>query len=774
MGSGEQMISENRVSNRSIAKNLTIGMILTVLIVSTIAISINFYYTSQSAKAYIENKADELIESMSKILDISLWNFDEETVKGIGASYALNDLISKLKIVDSQGITYFEIDKKKDSSLITRSSKVLHGNKPVGRVDIALTSSYYKEISRQFILSGAFTILINLISLIITITFLLRHFLKKPLNYFTEIVSNYGSGNYDFQDKYAPANEFQPFIMVLNEMGDKISFQMTQLQKAGRELELRVENRTAELAKSNKELAFEISEHKQTEKSLRESEELYSAVVKQASEGIYLLDTDTKKLFKSNHAFQYLLGYTPEEISKLGIYHFLAYGKSAVDDAIHDIISNKYKFLGDSKYRHKNGTVLDFESHANLISFGGREVLCFVVRDITEKKALEDQLRQARKMESIGTLAGGIAHDFNNLLFMIVGNTELALEDMPKSNPAHANLEEIKSASRKAAGIVKQLLNFTRKTDQVLTPIDAVSVIEDALKFLRSTIPTTIEIRKRLPDMEISILADPIQISQIMMNLCANAFQTMEDTGGILEISVENVIIEEGAADSYPGLLSGNFFKLMVSDTGPGIAAEIIDRIFDPYFTTKDIGKGSGMGLAIVHGIVKNHDGFITVESEPGKGTTFSILLPVVIEKPVKEIEMIEKLPRGNETILFIDDEKAITNMIQEILERLGYQVETSLNPEEALVLFQSKSDTFDLVITDMTMPQMTGSQLAGKLMAIRADIPVIICTGHSSFIDEEKAKELGISGYLMKPVSMSKIAKAIRIALDKEYNANV
>ena len=241
-------------------------MILTVVIVSTIAISINFYYVSKNAKAHIGGKADELIKSMAQILDFSLWNFDEETVKGIGASYALNDLILKLKIVDSQEKIYFEIDKKNDIPLITRSSMVMHGNKPVGRVDIALTSSYYREITQQFILSGAFIIFINLIFLIITIKFLLRRFLKTPLDYFSEIVTRYGEGKYILKEKYLPVREFKPFISVLNEMGNKISSQMAQLQKSHNELEVRVKNRTAELAKSNKELESEIFEHKRTEK----------------------------------------------------------------------------------------------------------------------------------------------------------------------------------------------------------------------------------------------------------------------------------------------------------------------------------------------------------------------------------------------------------------------------------------------------------------------------------------------------------------------------
>ena len=389
------------------------------------------------------------------------------------------------------------------------------------------------------------------------------------------------------------------------------------------------------------------------------------------------------------------------------------------------------------------------------------------VRDITKRKQLEAQLHQARKMESIGTLAGGIAHDFNNLLYMITGNAELALDDIPKWNPAHDNLKEIQAASMRAAGIVKQLLNFSRKIDQKLKPIGAITIIKDALKFLRSMIPSSIKICKQLPLTDVSILADPIQINQVLMNICTNASQAMEKTGGNLTINVEIESLTDDAADNYPDLSSGKYVKIAVTDTGPGIDSKIIDRIFDPYFTTKEVGKGSGMGLAVVVGIIKNHGGAITVDSRPGKGATFTIFFPVTTENPVMAVKAPDERLHGNETILFVDDEESIAIMTQKMLERLGYTVETETNPSAAFKLFQSKPDAFDLVITDMTMPQMNGVTLSEKLKTVRSDIPVIICTGHSSLIDEETASEMGIAAYVMKPIRIRDIARTIRQVLD-------
>ena len=427
--------------------------------------------------------------------------------------------------------------------------------------------------------------------------------------------------------------------------------------------------------------------------------------------------------------------------------------KEHVEYEVADPKDNRYYSVTNSPIPHTDGTV------SNLTIF----------HDITEIKTMEENLRQSQKMESIGTLTGGVAHDFNNILGIIVGNTELALDDVPEWNPAHSNLEEIKTASLRASKIVKQLLSFSRKTDQKLQPIEIAFVIKDALKFMRSTIPTTIDIQQDIQVTDETILADPTQINQVMMNLCINASQAMEQTGGNLTVNMEKVILDDNSAKDYPDLRNGEYVKVTVSDTGAGIDPEIIERIFDPYFTTKEVGKGSGMGLSVVLGIINNHNGAISVDSKPGKGTTFSILFPVAAEKPEIEKDTTEELPLGSETVLFVDDEESIVKVVPRMLERLGYQVKIALTPQDALAQFSADPKHFDLVITDMTMPQMTGVILSEKIMGIRPDIPVIICTGHSDMIDEERAKQLGIAAYVMKPIIMTEIAKTIRKVLDKK-----
>jgi PAS domain S-box-containing protein len=521
---------------------------------------------------------------------------------------------------------------------------------------------------------------------------------------------------------------------------------------------------------------LDITESKRTEQAVAQEKERLLVTLRSIGDGVITTDTNGRVTL-INKVAEKLTGCPQAEASGKHIKEVFniinAKTRQQCENPIEKVLVTK--------------TIVELANHTNLISRAGTERMIadsgapifdsnseiigvvLVFRDVTEKYKIEAQLQQAQKMESIGTLAGGIAHDFNNILGIIVGNTELALDDVPKWNSAHSSLEEIKKASLRAKNIVKQLLSFSRKTDQQLQPIQIGLAIKDALKFLRSTIPTTINIHRDIQTTDETILADPTQINQIIMNLCINAFHAMEQTGGDLTITVTKVILDNNSAKDYPDLKKGDHVKIMVSDTGPGIDPKIIDQIFDPYFTTKEVGKGSGMGLAVVQGIIKSHGGAIAVDSSVGKGTKFIMFFPLSIEKPAVEILTNKDIPRGDETILFVDDEISITKMVKRMFERLGYKVETATTPQEALDRFSLNPDHFDLVITDMTMPQMTGVKLSEKLMDIRKDIPIIVCTGHSTLVDEEKAKDLGLAAYVMKPIDMQETAQTIRNVLDKK-----
>lgn len=528
--------------------------------------------------------------------------------------------------------------------------------------------------------------------------------------------------------------------------------------------------------KINHKLKLEVMERQKTELSLRENKTRLQIIVETSRAGIILVDPKGIITF-ANQGMADMFGCSLDEmIGSSYPEHVHPDQRTTGDRRMHQLIAGEISSVAlERHYLRCDGT--DFwgflsgrrheDDNGNLISLVG------IIADITEQKALEYELRQAHKMESIGTLTGGVAHDFNNILGVILGNTEMAINDLQEWNPAYSKLQTIKSASLKAAGIIRQLLNFSRKTEYELKPTDAILVIKDALKFLHSTIPKNIELRSHFMVTRAIILADPIQLNQVILNIFTNASQAMEETGGTLEITVETTTLKDKIASDKANsrnnynLPPGHFLKLTISDTGPGMDTQIIDRIFDPYFTTKEVGRGSGMGLAIVMGIVKSHGGRISVNSQPGKGSTFTIVFPIVTAKPVAP-EVNNIILTGSETILFVDDEELLVNMTQEMLESLGYQTKAVIDPVEALEIFKVNSEQFDLVITDMTMPQMTGVKLFEKLREIREDIPVIICTGHSSVLDEEKARKLGIAAFVMKPVGMEEISSTIRQVLDK------
>ena len=392
-----------------------------------------------------------------------------------------------------------------------------------------------------------------------------------------------------------------------------------------------------------------------------------------------------------------------------------------------------------------------------------------VAEDITERIALEDQLRQAQKMESLGTLAGGIAHDFNNILSAILGYTELASEKATGSAGIESDLKEVYQAGLRAKDLVRQILTFSRRTETEFQPLQIAIIIREALKLLRSTIPTSIEIRQHLAKDLDPILADPTQIHQIIMNLCTNAAHAMEPTGGVLEVNLAQVEVPPYGCQETLALAPGQYLQLTVSDTGCGMTPEIMVSIFDPYFTTKGLGEGTGLGLSVVHGIVLEYGGDISVRSKPGTGSTFTLYFPTVktIESDSQQIER-RLLPGGTERILIVDDEPSILKINSLVLERQGYRVVAENDSLRALELFKKAPNAFDLVLSDVTMPKLTGDRLAEAIMAIRPDIPVILCTGYSRLITQQTTDAMGVRALVAKPVVKKTLLTEIRKVLDE------
>ncbi|MGD9300604.1 MAG: substrate-binding domain-containing protein [Desulfobacterales bacterium] len=520
-------------------------------------------------------------------------------------------------------------------------------------------------------------------------------------------------------------------------------------------------------------IASNISERKKSQKALIDSHVRFLMVLDSIDADIYVSDLDTYEVLLTNRHMRESFG---EDLVGKTCYQVFRNESVPCGHCTNDrLLDAEGNPMGVCVWEGKNPITgkwyINYDRAIKWVD--GRFVRLQIATDISRIKDLEKeshriqtQLQQAQKMEAIGTLAGGIAHDFNNILSAVIGYTEIALADVPAGTSQHRNLQEVLKAGSRARDLVKQILTFSRQTDQQLKPVKINQIVTETLKLLRATLPTTVNISHDIQS-DSAVLADPTQIHQVIMNLCTNAAHAMREKGGQLKIDLFDVVPDGGFFEQHPYLSRGAFIKLRVIDNGHGMEKVIRSRIFDPFFTTKEPGEGTGMGLAVVLGIIKSHGGTITVESETGSGSTFNVFLPVIRREVDGDVRTRASMPTGTEQILFIDDEKSLVDLGQQILERLGYKVTIRTSSVEALELFREQPQKFDLVITDMTMPNMTGDELASKLMNIRADIPVILCTGYSERISRERAHELGIKEFILKPIVMRELAKTVRGVLD-------
>ena len=523
-------------------------------------------------------------------------------------------------------------------------------------------------------------------------------------------------------------------------------------------------------------LVRDLTERKRAEHTLR----LQAQIVENMAEGVCLIRIEDGQIVYANPTYERMFGFDSGELVGKHISIIRAPFDQFMEVAANEILQN-FRETGNSSgelYCVKKDGV-SFWSHANVSAFPHAEygeVWVAVQADITDRKRAEEklqrseiQLRQAQKMEAIGTLAGGIAHDFNNILGAILGYTELALSRIPHEDRARQNLKEVLAAGTRAKDLVQHILTFSRQQEQEKRPLHLQPVVMEVLQLLRATLPVTIEIKDHLVATIDTILADPTQMHQVLLNLCTNAEHTMRERGGVLEVWLETVEVTDEVVAQHPDLRPGPYVRLTVRDTGQGMALEVRERIFDPFFTTKSVGEGTGMGLAVVHGIVADLRGAIVVDSARGQGTTFAIYIPRI--DPFSEDEEVlgDILMKGSGRVLFVDDEGPLVAIGQQVLEGLGYEVEAHTSSTEALAAFRAAPHRYDVVVTDRAMPHLPGEELAWEIMQIRPDLPIILCTGFSYTITAEKARALGIRRFLMKPVLARDLALVVQEVMGEQ-----
>lgn len=527
-----------------------------------------------------------------------------------------------------------------------------------------------------------------------------------------------------------------------------------------------------------------ITMRKAAEKTLIENEKKYRTLFNSTNDAILILLDD--QIVDCNLKALTMFTCSLENIRLKHMYQIHSpfsvegpYSKSMFEQKVEAALSGEIQFF-EWQYNKETGGVFDAEVTLIRMDISAQSYILSIVRDITqrkqgeaEKEKLMEKLNQSQKMEAIGTLAGGIAHDFNNILTAILGYTGFAKDSVAPGSELSSDLTEIEKAGRRAKALVQQILAFSRQSKEPLQPCHIHLNIKEALKLLRSSIPTTIEIRENIDTNCGAVLSDPTQIHQIMMNLGTNAYHAMKESGGVLGVSLREVQIDkDDAASKGLNLTAGDYLQLEVSDTGRGMTKENLSKIFDPYYTTKPKGEGTGMGLSVVHGILKRYGGHISVYSELGKGSTFRIYFPKIKKGADIEPSVAPRAyPRGTEQALIVDDEEMIVNMLSRILTSLGYTVEAKKDSSEALAAFSAQPEAFDFIITDMTMPKLSGVQLIQRIRELRADIPIILCTGFSDLVDRDKAAELGVNKFLMKPIIKRDVAEAIREVLDEGKN---
>ena len=747
-------ITELLIGERSLTKDFSLSFIIIVLLSSILVFSGSSVALVKIQNNKFKQESLKIFQEFKRFIVQPLWYYDDEEIASICKTFLSGCIPAKIIISseDNRPLYTFGNLNNKGEILEAFSEDLFFKSKKIGKVDFYTRKANYLKSNKIYLFTTI--IAIALISVFISLaTWKLIHtYIGRPLEKLHIWIDHIKKGDYKNIYIDFPQREIQDVAQHFSKMV------------------VNVKNR---------------------EQELQENEEKYRLLAENVRDVIWTADLNLNMMYVSPSVYAFR-GYTAEEVISQKVEERLTPGslkaatKVLAEELKKESRKDRHKFRTKTlelESRCKDGSTRWSETSLSFIRDTEEKPIGIlgVSRDITDRKradkerlSLQTQLQQAQKMESIGTLAGGIAHDFNNILGAIIGYSEIIkYSKLPEVSELQYDLDQVLNAANRAKDLVQQILAFSRQVEQEKKPILIVPVIKEALKLLRASLPTTIEMRRNIQKIDSKILGDPSQIHQIIMNLCTNAGHAMQKSGGVLEVRVEEIQVEPRRAEKLQDLSPGSYVRLTVSDTGQGISPDNMDRIFNPYFTTKEKGEGTGLGLAVVHGIVKSHGGEITVDSQVAKGTKFQIYLPMIDKRISNKADRKEPLPTGHENILFVDDEKALVQIGEQVLQGLGYEVETRTSSLEALELFRANPHRFDLVVTDMTMPNMTGIQLAQEFVRIRPEIPIILCTGFSEQVSADLINEAGVKDLLMKPFSTREIALSAKKVLTSEIDSN-
>lgn len=722
---------------RPLSRVLILRLSATVLLVSALLSTVYYLFSEGQITRDFANRRQQLDEEIATVLQSPLFNMDRKQTEQVATAFLSgNEVLTGIRIESDQGMVYFNhppvAPVTLTSSIVVRAHEMKVGSLTLYFSDHAMRAKQRTVLILVFALTLAL-----LLVLIVFIRFFLYRHLDKPIASLIQGIRRISAGDVDAALPAVPQEELAVISREVNAMAASIGLK-------------------------NREL--------------RQSEQKYHSIFDGAMEGIFQA-TIEGKLLTANPALASILGYS--SVGKL-LQDAKDLARSFyVDPGARDELIGLLREKGavkdfQAQLRRLDGAIIQVMMNVRLVQeeSGAAPYLEGIMSDISRQKELEANLRQAQKLEAIGTLAGGIAHDFNNILAAVFGYCELAIYRSQKEQDVSQELTNILRAAERARDLVRQILAFSRKSQQKIVPVQLAIILKEVLKLLSATLPATIQLAQDIRSSAM-VLSDPTLVHQVIMNLCTNAYQAMREKGGTLSVMLSDMVVEQTSTQSClpPDLKPGPYLLLEVSDTGCGMDQVTMSKIYEPYFTTKEKENGTGLGLATVHGIVRESGGAIQVSSQPGVGTTFLVYFPACeenVDVVTQQAVSANETPLGKgERVLLVDDEEMIRSAFTVFLNDLGYQVVAVGHPQEALSLFQEKPEVWDLLISDMTMPELTGVDLVTVILGLRPNLPIILCTGFSEQLMYEQAQALGVKTVLQKPFSGETLARTIRTLLD-------